>query len=229
MRREERDSVNRGCGSRKKGGVYLCCGLTDGPGLPIEAFFIDPVRKYEGECFRAPLIVPDPGRPGVNHLAIWVGAEFYPTPVDYIEETRRLGASRRIPQDFDVTQLTAGVSRMLLIHPKAYTEELFVPPSCPMGIEGHGTNEPCIGAHWHYVEALGAKKEDGRFKIGQCAYAGAEQVAVDPKAFSPGMFLQLPISHIEYEAHTQQDTGPVDLAKRLEERGIEYIIVDSDA
>ena len=48
----------------------------------------------------------------------WVGAQFYPTPLDWLLEAQRLGASRRIsaiPRDFVI-----GESWVLAAHPKAF-------------------------------------------------------------------------------------------------------------
>lgn len=229
--RTSRAPVTRGCGSRKPGGVYLCTGTSE-HGLPIEAFLIDPVRKFDVECFRAPIVVPDPENPDVNHIAVWVGKEHYPTLVDFVEETRRLGASRRIPQEFDFSVLTPGKSRMFLIHPLAFTERIDE-TECPQDREdeGHGDTVPCVGAHWAYAEALGAQVEDEGgsrvAKIGQCRYTLSKApITVSSADFSPGAFLQLPITHVEYQSFNADDEGPEVVNQRAAKTGFEYVIVD---
>jgi hypothetical protein len=64
-----------------------------------------------------PLLDPETERP-IYDLLIHVGAEHYPYAPDYIEETRRLGASRKLNPNLDLSLLTRS-SRMLLAHPKA--------------------------------------------------------------------------------------------------------------
>lgn len=230
--RATRTPISRGCGERKKGGVYMCTGTSE-RGLPIEAFLIDPARQFDVECFRAPIVVADPSDPNLKHVAIWVGREHYPSLVDYVEETRRLGASRRIPQDFDFSVLTPNRSRMILIHPLAYTQRIDK-TTCPHDREdeGHGEIMPCVGAHWSYVEALGSEVTTSgelvkTVRIGQSRYHPAqEQIAVDAVEFSPGAFLQLPITHIEYQANDRNDAGPSDVDSRAHRAGFDYVIVD---
>lgn len=84
IERVAREPVIRGCGSRKAGGVYLCTGLAE-HGLPIESFFIDPVKAMAVECFRAPTLIDDPFVEGLKHIAVWIGAEHYPSPADYLD------------------------------------------------------------------------------------------------------------------------------------------------
>src|SRR5258708_36853707 len=55
---------------------------------------------------------------GITHLLIWIGSEHYQWCSDYIEETRRFGASRRINPNLELSRLTRE-SRMILAHPRA--------------------------------------------------------------------------------------------------------------
>jgi hypothetical protein len=237
--RMSRAPVSRGCGQRKAGGVYACCGLSE-HGLPIEHFLIDPVQALAVQCFRAPIVIPDPEDADLKHMAIWVGAEYYPSPWDYIEETRRLGASRRIPGDFDFSVLTPGRSRMILVHPHAYTKRIDLPDSCPKELleEGHGKDVACLGALRHYVDALGCAREEASdtetelaIRIGDIAYAVPQrQIAgVERSQFSPGAFMQLPISHFEYQAKDASDSGPEEFSSRCESTGYAGVIVDDDS
>jgi hypothetical protein len=111
----------RGCGTRVAGGCYVESGTSDS-GVPIEFLLLDPCawlgnlgRSEWYEAHRTPIVVE---HDGVNHLVIWVGEEYYPNVFDFIEETRVLGASRRLPSGFDFSQITAE-SRMIFVHPTA--------------------------------------------------------------------------------------------------------------
>lgn len=114
----------RGCGTRVAGGCYVECGTSE-HGVPIEYLIEDSPLTWahigKADWFtphRTPFVVE---HNGVNHLVIWVGEEFYPNVFDYIEETRVLGASRRLPGGFDFSKITTD-SRMILIHPRAYLD-----------------------------------------------------------------------------------------------------------
>lgn len=198
---------SRGCGSRKPGGVYLCTGLSE-HGSPVEDFLVDPVRPFLGEPFRSPILLEDPAQPGIFHAIIWVGAEFYPSLVDFVEEVKAKGASRRIPSGFDFSKLTPGASRMIFVHPKAFTETAHLPANgCPKNRALHGLNEPCIGAHWDYVGSLGGNVSGFTATLGDLQYAVPSQVETAPP-LTPGFFMALPITHVEYEARNDKDTGP---------------------
>jgi len=137
----------RGCGYRKIGALYL---VTDGPGracdrLPFPLVvcptcsagfkhslgftWVDTDRlfgRHEGcqETPTCPLCEPAVGRAGL----LWVGARFYPSVVNFQEEAREMGVSRRIqtiPHGFKL-----GTTWILLAHPRA--------------IEGDGPSRPGI-------------------------------------------------------------------------------------
>ncbi|HEU5377248.1 MAG TPA: hypothetical protein VFV38_17600 [Ktedonobacteraceae bacterium] len=68
-----------------------------------------------------------------------MGAAHYPWVPDYIEETRRLGASRRINPNLDLSLLTR-TSRIILAHPKAIAQNwstLQPPARCKKHLEQH--------------------------------------------------------------------------------------------
>lgn len=87
-------------------------------------------------------LVPNTKTP-IYDLYIWIGAEYYDSPAWYIEETRVLGASRRISSQItNLDKLTFGYSRMALIHPKAIVSNYQeLPPPlgglCPVGNPSH--------------------------------------------------------------------------------------------
>ncbi len=131
--------VERGCGEREPGGVYAECGLSP-YGSPLEHFLIDPPMPLpEGvDLINKPQIWEDPVS-GLCHLLIWIGEEYYPYCSDYIEETRRYGASRRLNPNLDLFRLSRG-SSMILAHPRAMNTlwgEQVLPAVCHKHIEQH--------------------------------------------------------------------------------------------
>lgn len=109
----------RGCGTRKEGGLYACTGQSS-TGLPIEAFIIDPAIEFTNGPFRGVQWLERPD--GIYDILLWVGEEHYPHLSDFVEEGRVMGFSKRIPingSDNNYERLTFGSSRMLLIHPNA--------------------------------------------------------------------------------------------------------------
>jgi hypothetical protein len=113
--------VARGCGQRKKGGIYAECGLNP-YGTPVEHFVFDPPVPADLQALGLTHVgVRLLEREGTTHLADYVGEEHYPNVCDFIEETRRFGLSRRLPKTLDFPQLTPQ-SRILLLHRKAWIE-----------------------------------------------------------------------------------------------------------
>ena len=133
--------VERGCGKRKPGGLYLECGL-GANGLPLEHFLIDPPRPLPTDIgegiINKPKLWQDPNTQ-TNHVLIWVGQSHYPYVGDFIEEVRQFGASRRIPHTFPFDKLTPH-STMIFVHPRTLNTRWAVqslPTYCPKEIYGH--------------------------------------------------------------------------------------------
>lgn len=105
----------RGCGTRKQNGLYMCVGLS-AEGTPIEDFILDPCHPFRGDPFRSPLLIEREGKPA--DVVVWIGEWHYPFVPDYIEEAKRMGLSRRIPRNYPIEKLSPG-SRMILVHAKA--------------------------------------------------------------------------------------------------------------
>lgn len=140
----------RGCGEREPGGCYVESGI--GPsGLPLEHFLLDPPQPLPPglDLVNKPQIFPrldasgeqarDAADQPIFDLYMHIGAEHYPCAPDYIEETRRLGASRRISPLLDVSLLTRA-SCMILAHPKAIPAnwaQLQPPARCRKRLERH--------------------------------------------------------------------------------------------
>ena len=112
--------IHRGCGQRKRGGIYAECGLSP-VGRPLEDFLVDPPLVIEPKAFGvSPIgvtLFADP-ESGVTHILDWVGEESYPCVTDFLEEVRRFGLSRRLPRTLPFERMTAQ-SRIILLHRKA--------------------------------------------------------------------------------------------------------------
>lgn len=140
----------RGCGERVPGGVYAESGLSE-HGSPIEHFLIDPPRPIPPglDLVNKPQMwqrmnaagqpeVDESGMP-IYDLLIHVGAEHYPFVPDFVEEARRLGVSRRLNSNMDLSLFSLS-SRMLLAHPKAIPvswRDLTPPEECRKHLPGH--------------------------------------------------------------------------------------------
>ena len=121
------DPVSRGCGDREPGGVYAECGLSS-RGRPLEEFLIDPPLPIppgldlvnKPQTWQRMLPSGEPALDGeglpIFDLLIWVGAEFYTYCPDYLEETRRYGASRRLNPNLDLSLLSRSSRMLSLIH-----------------------------------------------------------------------------------------------------------------
>lgn len=111
-------AIVRACGTRLEGQIYLVSG-TAKEGLAIEHFLIDPPLPVDLDAIGAsPIGTHFFDRDGVTHVLDVVGAEHYELPIDFVEETRRFGLSRRIARNSDFARLGPG-SRIFLAHAKA--------------------------------------------------------------------------------------------------------------
>jgi len=106
----------RCCGKREEESVYVCCG-TSPWGKPIEDYIVDPARLWTEGFQRGVKILPRDD--SVNDLVIFVGKSFYPSPWDFVEETRGYGASRKVIPTLPFDKLTPGVSNMVFAHSRA--------------------------------------------------------------------------------------------------------------
>src|SRR5574338_1083558 len=148
--------ISRACGRRICGGVYAETRLSE-DGMPIEYFIVDsPAPIDVDQRGLAAVGVKLIEINGVHHIFDIVGQEYYPYPSDYVEETRRLGASRRLQANLDFSRLGPG-SRLVLIHARAVIDNFSAYPQppqvqCPKGIAAHALSplpEMCAGLWWH--------------------------------------------------------------------------------
>lgn len=201
----------RGCGARVEGGLYACTDVSPF-GKPIEFFLVDPAVRWIGPQLRSPMLAED--GEGVVHVLIGVGAEYYPTVPDFVEEARVMGVSKRLPRDFDPARLTPGVSKLCLIHPRAvplfrYRREAVKAPFCPRRMKKMDpARHRCVGDLWplsamihvegrHEVTKLQGK---ALVRTPSAEYWVAPVPARDARMtrYVSGVFMAFPNWHFEY-------------------------------
>jgi hypothetical protein len=142
--------VRRGCGTRKKGGAYIDVGVGEKGDIPLSELLIDPPIPVDGWDIMKRGVNLTEDANGVTHILDWVGYKYYPNPSDFYEETRLYGLSRRINSNLDFSRLSRK-SRILLIHPRAYLENL----SQLVSMLGDDQPKECItGKHASPVDAI---------------------------------------------------------------------------
>jgi hypothetical protein len=241
------EPVERGCGEREQGGVYCECGLSP-YGSPLEHFLIDPPQPLpEGlDIINKPQLWEDPAT-GITHLLIWIGSEHYEWCSDYIEETRRFGASRRINPNLDLSRLTHE-SRMILAHPRAINtlwQEQTPPQECQkhillhdiaslhlLGVHPSQQEGPCLYKVWELIpkdaatEALELEGERPFClrKVGSTIYQ-YRPTGESAEGLEPGLFAALPITGF---ALIQYDDGSVNESAKakLQQADLNYYETD---
>ena len=230
------DPVERGCGEREQGGVYVECGLSP-YGSPLEHFLIDPPRPLpEGlDIINKPQLWEDPAT-GITHLLIWIGGEHYQFTPDYVEETKRFGASRRLNPNLELSRLTRE-SHMILAHPRAMNtlwEEHVLPQVCQKHIPRHDAASlfilnsdsaqkagPCLFKLWELVpheaatEVLELEGESPIClrSVGSTIYQ-YRPTGESAEGLQPGLFAALPITGfalIQYEDGTVNESAKAKL------------------
>jgi hypothetical protein len=164
--------TRRRCGSRQAGGVYLEVPLSK-YGLPLEDFLCDPAIRIPDELELSTRgMILRTHEDGSQILYDWVGANNYPNVLDFVEEIRHLGLSRRIQSNFDFSQLN-GKTKYCAVHPRGYVAneswyrqyaqenplvgefgaKFETPWPCPRGIHpiDHTEDFPCSGVWWHDI------------------------------------------------------------------------------
>lgn len=153
--------VERGCGVRKEGGIYLECGM-GASGMPLEWFIKDRPVLVDADALGLSAIgiklIRDGN--GVYHVLDIVGREGYPNWADFLEEVRRFGLSRRASTTTDFGLLTAD-SRIMLAHSRAYWEN--VAPYMAERVPRIGWDDPAIrrdGYYWEHCPKSPDPKSD---------------------------------------------------------------------
>jgi hypothetical protein len=247
----------RGCGFRDAGATYVCCGLSP-DGKPIEDFVVDPVIPWPGEFKRGVQILKRADG-NCNDLVIFVGKEFYPSAWDYVEETRRFGASRKVPNNLDFGKFTPGESKMVFVHSYALAQDVTLESAREVPLPGckYSVDACSNGSGWHMqkgkIEYLDEDVETPctfALQDWRVMFKGAERSAngktftvsmpsfsyqgVTPVSFPSapwglatdglwgiGIFLQLPLSHIEYK-----DISNAQSELSAKSAGFETVVLD---
>jgi hypothetical protein len=241
------DPVERGCGEREQGGVYAETGLSR-YGTPLEYFLIDPPQLLPVglDIVNKPQLWEEPTTE-ITHLLIWIGGEHYEWCSDYIEETRRFGASRRINPNLELARLTRE-SRMILAHPRAINtlwQEQSPPQECQKHIPLHDIVSladltadpaqnagPCLFKLWEVIpqeaatEVLDLEEESPIClrKVGSTVYQ-YRPTGESAEGLQPGLFAALPISGfalIQYEDGTVNES----VKAKLQRAGLNFYETD---
>jgi len=186
----------RGCGSRQAGGVYAET-RTSPYGVPLEEFLADPPIPVDpaelGLTARGVKLI---DVEGVWHVFDIVGKKYYPNVADYIEETRRMGASRRLPSNLDFSKL-GPESRLVLVHQKAvilnfsdYDGEIV----CPKDIHQHPLQEMCAALWWRDFDPKDLVLGTRAFL--HFAYAASPRPEGVQPIYQHGIFMMLPITNL---------------------------------
>jgi len=229
----------RGCGRRVPGGTYLVCS-TSPFGLPVEYFVVDPPVSVDMESFRSPILHEENG---TCHVIMWIGEKFYPSAVDFIEEARVQGVSRRVPSGFPFEKLTKN-SKMILIHPRATSEnftDLVKGKKLPLHRCRHYnklTRKPQpIPAHenykefcfWHLYYTLARDETQAQRRIGSTQYRVpfCKEIAevIGRINYKPAVFATFPIHKIEHIRDRDGRVNP-EFIKKAEKIKIPVEIVD---
>ncbi len=225
-------SGSRGCGERQEGGLYACTS-TSIFGRPVEEFVIDPAREFRGEAFRAPILYQD--QDGVNHMLIWIGAEFYPFVPDFVEEVRKMGVSRRIPRGFPVEKLVPGESRMILIHSRSIPDFDYTVPLTEMCLKTD-VEHLCTFDLWP-LSSLESKDrhEVVDVKMGRIAEVTTPSAsycvdkycmeAPEERPYLSGAFAAFHFTHLEFVSLVNK--APKELVERTRKSGIELLVLSS--
>lgn len=215
---EQPPELERGCGTRVLGGVYVETML--GPnGHPLECFMKDPPIALDVNSIGLSSIgVRIVEQNGTTYIFDRVGSQHYPNVADFIEEVRRFGASRRLSKTLDFDKLGPD-SKLVLVHDRARydmtdsmrevmtLDEVRVAQQCPMivksmhdemvfDIQTHLARHQCARHFWYDIDIPkgGAAGMPIEMQMSSFTYRACTRVEM-PK-YAPGIFLVLPIHRI---------------------------------
>lgn len=215
---ESLGAAERGCGKRKKGGIYAEVPLKDKEGYPFESFLIcPPIPIHDPKAYGiTPLGVKLIERDGVYHVFDWIGSKHYPNVWDFIAEGKAHGISRRLPKNLDFSKVTKE-SRIIFIHSRAHMTNTLEFAAAAMtrnqSVDGvsfcpkdtdHPSGEMCLNMCQHDivggVEDISSDLNNPDVvhrTIGSVDYAGWRSILPDAdKGYVPAVFLSLPLSRL---------------------------------
>ena len=208
--------------------MYACCGLSPS-GKPVEAFVIDPAMPFDVKPFRSPMFAQR--KDGIYDVITWVGAEFYPTVPDFVEEVRQMGISRRISANAKLDCLTPTKSRMVFVHARAIAPQLDLPESawCKAKDQDH----VCTFHLWdlsalieHQNHRVAIEGQAATVRTPSTTYQVSYPQALEGQEteYQVGVFAAFPITHFEYVTQKPQPTVPEKVLTRINQAGYELLM-----
>lgn len=215
-------AVERGCGERVAGGLYVECGMSPF-GRPVEHFLIDPPIPIDAAALgvspRGVTIARMPGGPGeppIPTVIDWVGSQHYPNVADFVEEVRRFGLSRRIPRTAEFAKLGAR-SQILLLHARAivadpapywagargrvWTDAVHCPRRRDPHVASQSPLPMCAGIWWRDIEGgvqIEPETQPGvvRRSLPSFSYVARSRPADAHPRYALGAFARFPLTRI---------------------------------
>lgn len=193
----------RGCGMRIAGGIYIEVDLVDGnePGsVPFESTIVCPAAPVDVDALGiSPVGVKLINVNGTYHVFDWIGSQHYPNVADFVEESRRMGISRRLAKTLDFDLLTRD-SRLILIHARASIDNVadyhrvIGPIECPRGLDPDH-DDHCLGVSWRDLDPR-TTATAGRRDMPSFTYPGSATPDTIAPVYRPAIFMSLPISRL---------------------------------
>jgi len=230
----------RSCGTRQNNALYLCVPISPF-GKDISYFLIDPPKICNLKPFRTPIIIEHKDSK-INDIAIWIGEQYYPFTVDFLEETREMGISRRIPRNFPIEKLTPHKSRMFFIHSRAIPNfEYDTGKECPRKLKhSNKPGDTCVFDLWS-LSALTDFGEKHKVTVidednVQITTPSVEyQISVPHKPslnleqkksfpYQTGIFCSFWVSHLEYI--NKEGKIPTKLKKKIKKTDWDIMVME---
>lgn len=192
------------CGSgRTAGETYLECAV----GASGQQLLVDIPDWIEPEMFGLSdlgvRLITDPN--GVTHVLDIVGRSYYPEVADFIEESHRMGISRKLSSAMPVKGLTRQ-SKLFLIHARALVGNAADLPEpadfvCPCRL-AHSSTDGCLGWAWHATPNAGP----GAQQLVGATYRVRSAIP-DEAVYQHAIFMAAPIQNLTVirspDAHTE--------------------------
>lgn len=240
----------RGCGSsRTVSGIYLEVPV-GANGHPIEEFLIDPplpvdVVKLGISPVGVHAIEVNTSDGPATWLFDWIGSEHYPNVVDYLEETRNFGVSRRAPASLPWEKIDSR-TRLVLLHARAvidepeayYRLEQADMPSCPQVIgwehcqrrtpKEHPPGQLCGRLWWQDVVNGEPVEYSGRRvarTVGETTYQAWARPAGLTPTYHVGMVARFPVPRVAVIRDRESGTHE-DVFRRVQGAGVPTYVAD---
>jgi len=226
----------RGCGKRKKGGVYGETELSPF-GRPVEEYLIDPPQVIDPDEFGLTAVGPKliEFEDGRTLIMDWVGKSHYPNVADFIEEVREMGLSRRLPKSFPFEKVD-GQTMIAIVHERGHIENVdeyerfggneYWKGPCPLNKSEHldeGYGGMCAGYWW--TDIADRKVEEGMIQMPSFSYRAVERPAGVEPEYKPAIVAIFPMSRL---AVVRDDEGGLheDAFGKAQKAGLPVALVE---